>query len=111
MKFLALVNILILMFSFSAQASVQAKSKRANNEALAFCWQNKDGKWWCDGPKQILWAPEKSLKKAVVKVGCDNYKKPIAWAGNNRVGHLFKCGKKLTSYDRDIRRKYGVKKQ
>jgi hypothetical protein len=111
MKIKITLNILITLLAFSFHSQTLAKTKRIKNEAMAFCWQNKDGKWWCDGPKQILWAPEKSLKKAVKMVGCDQFKKPVAWAGNNRVGHLFKCNKKLTSYDRDIRSKYGVKKQ
>ncbi|OIQ15457.1 MAG: hypothetical protein BM556_17620 [Bacteriovorax sp. MedPE-SWde] len=111
MKLNIIIKLLSIICIFSLSTSIQAKSKKIENEAMAFCWKNNQGKWWCDGPKQILWAPEKSLKKAIKSVGCIKYKRPIAWAGNNRVGQLFKCGKKLSSYDRDIRNKYGIKKR
>lgn len=93
------------------QTSTFARKKVIKKrEALAFCWQNKKGLWWCDGPNQILWSPESSLKKAVKSVGCTEYKKTAMWAGNNKIGKIFFCGRSLSAYDRDIRTKYGISK-
>lgn len=97
-------NIIITILTL---ASLQAYGQK-KDQALAFCWQNKEGMWWCDGPLQILWSGQEKLEKALVKVGCDEYKKSRPWAGNRRIGHLFVCNQKLKEYDRDIRERYGL---
>ncbi|OIQ15842.1 MAG: hypothetical protein BM556_16195 [Bacteriovorax sp. MedPE-SWde] len=75
--------------------------------ALAYCWQSsKSRKWSCDGPLQKLWSGYKSLDKARGMVGCKSYSSSRAWS----KGTLFNCGKKLKSYDRNIRGKYGISK-
>ncbi|OIQ15959.1 MAG: hypothetical protein BM556_16830 [Bacteriovorax sp. MedPE-SWde] len=109
MKSIITIKLIVLLLTVSLSVSTQAAPKSNAKKAMAFCWKNTQGKWWCDGPKQILWSPEKSLKKAVATVGCKNFKRPVVWAGNNRVGHLFTCGTNMKSYDRDIRSKYGVR--
>ncbi|WP_034720563.1 hypothetical protein [Bacteriovorax sp. DB6_IX] len=98
----------LLILCFLIFTPVELKAQDAN-DALAFCWKNKQGLWWCDGPLQILWNGAPKIKIALVKVGCDNHKNFRPWAGNNRVGYLFNCGKDLKDFDRNIRERYGIR--
>ncbi len=104
-------NIVISIFILSSVLTLGAPDVKANDTktTLAFCWQNKDKQWWCDGPDQILWSSEASLKKALKRSGCESYSKNIAWAGDAKIGHLFFCNKKYSKFDRDIRDKYKIK--
>jgi hypothetical protein len=111
---LAMTIFLTLIFSSEVNGAkadssqIQAK-KNKNPEALAFCWKNKTGLWWCDGPLQILWNGKNRIKHALSKVGCEKHTRFRPWAGNSRLGYLFYCGTKLKDFDRNIRKRYGIK--
>ncbi len=111
MKVLRVLKYVLISCLITLPTQVASKTfkKESPPEALAFCWKNNAKLWWCDGPNQILWNGKSSLKLALVKVGCPKHIKFRPWAGNKRLGFLFYCGSSLKSYDRNIRKRYGLK--
>ncbi|WP_157680658.1 hypothetical protein [Bacteriovorax sp. Seq25_V] len=102
-------KIILLSLFFTTVLATGKIQASTNKNTLAFCWQSKDKQWWCDGPDQILWSSEDTLKRALKRSGCESYSKTIAWAGDSKLGHLFVCNKKYSKFDRDIREKYNIK--
>jgi len=101
--------LIIIIFSLNLTAQTEVNNRTKKSEALAFCWKNKGGLWWCDGPLQILWNGVPRIKIALKKVGCETHTKFRPWAGDSRVGYLFHCGSNLKIFDRNIRKRYGIK--
>ena len=98
-------------------------SDQGQPEALAFCWQNKSNKWFCDGKLQILLTSWDTEKQALNMVHC---KSPTRLNGGKQVtlhstystvkgqitGWLYGCGERLKhtgsqTDNRDIRRFWG----
>lgn len=78
-------------------------------EALAIC-NEKNGKWWCDGPLQnLLLRDYATLEEALSLVGC---KTPIYSAGDStnkgKQVDVYRCGYGLEKGDRDIAKIHGL---
>ncbi|MGB0921394.1 MAG: hypothetical protein ACPG1C_08755 [Alphaproteobacteria bacterium] len=64
------------------------------DEATAYCWETKSGKYMCDGPTQKMLYSEGNLNRALQVAGCSD--------GTTEDGSWYNCGRKLESYDRDV---------
>ncbi|TVO76749.1 hypothetical protein [Sedimenticola selenatireducens] len=77
--------------------------------ALAACWQNSAKLWLCDGPNQNLVTGYKTVEEAMKLVSCPGggYVDTIVGSGglSGKRIQIYRCGRNLASYDRDIRMK------
>jgi hypothetical protein len=83
--------------------------KVSGKVALAACWQNSARLWFCDGPNQKLITGYKTVEKAMELVSCPGggYVDTIVGSGglSGKRIQIYRCGRNLASYDRDIRMK------
>lgn len=112
MRKLALVVLVMSGLGLVAQSEVQAAG---NPEALAFCFQNKQGYWLCDGPAQFANTEGEGnagLSGNLKNAGCKTPRligpstlTPIMVARlGTQSGNLYSCGFQLKPDDRNMRR-------
>lgn len=75
-------------------------------EATAFCYKNEKQAWYCAGPTQTLWTPEKTLQSALRYVGCEkanmSRKRQFHSTKSNADGYVYYCEKAMEGSDTDI---------
>ncbi|UXI03024.1 hypothetical protein [Photobacterium sp. TY1-4] len=97
----------------ASQSVPKLAAKREKKEALrtlveatAYCFQNDQGYWFCDGPLQNLETGEPDVNKALAYVRCTDASsaRRVAFTSKrkDKPGFVYFCERGLESYDSDM---------